>query len=148
MALSAEDGNALSTAAFVLDCLKNARPGVDRLTRIGEDWQQGAPWLEGLDNDVTKAMEALNTLHTQNSNATIPSQACQEWLKRAPGDRDSFRMIPGPNRHPPPQSNSLSKTQKTQQTHPPHKRGVHLPLTTDPARFTKHRKEESSRCPL
>ena len=94
---SAEEGNARSTAAFILDCLNKAQ--IDAGPRASENpdvWKEGAPWIIIPGDDLAKMEKVITRLHTQNSQWSHwnePTWQQNEWVKHAPGDRDSFRML-------------------------------------------------------
>ena len=60
------------------------------------DWAQGEPWLTIPAKDVSTMVNTLWKLHHKHlkaDKATI-STAQDKWYRKAPGDRENFKMIP------------------------------------------------------
>ena len=94
---SAEEGNARSTAAFILDCLHEARTEAGpRAPPAPDGWDEGAPWITIPSDDLAKMNTVITKLHFQNAPTTPQNEITwqqKEWFDHAAGDRDSFRML-------------------------------------------------------
>ena len=94
---SAEEGNARSTAAFILDCLHKAQTEAGpRAPQAQDGWEEGAPWIIIPSEDLAKMDIVITKLHIQNARTPHPTETTwqqNEWFNHAPGDRDSFRML-------------------------------------------------------
>ena len=134
MSQSDEEGNALSTAAFVLACLSKANlDDNNKAHRVPDDWTHGAPWLIVPDKELATVEAAITKLRMQSSHHVESTWAQKEWYRCAKGDRDSFRMIPDSSLAPQEQRNVQVPS------HPSHKRAGPRTNANDQDRASKQR---------
>ena len=130
---TAEEGESLSDAAFVLACLRRAKQDVNSGTPSNpEDWAQGEPWLTATARELRTMVVLITKIHSNHNPRAALSWAQKEWHTHAPGDRESFRMIPET-------SLDLRKQWNSPRPSPHHTQKRTGPQTNDQSRTNKQR---------